>query len=80
MSPQLLLTGGVVENLPWRTAASLVVREHRHKVSVATLAVVGAVIAGGVAGPLAAVTSLDEGPVAVGMRHCVPCQRAVSFR
>lgn len=79
MSPQQLLTGGVVENLSVRTAASLVEREHRHQVHVATHAVVGAVAASGVADLLGAVTSLDEGAVAVSVRHCVPCQSAVSF-
>lgn len=79
MSHQLLLTGGIVENLSFRTPASLVKSEHRHQVCVATLAVVGAVVAGGVAGLLAAVTSLDEGLVAVSIRHHVPRQCAVSF-
>lgn len=79
MSSQLLLTGGIVETLSLRTAASLVEREHRHQVCVATLAVVGTVVAGGVAGLLAAVASLDEGHVVVSIRHCVPRQRAVSF-
>lgn len=79
MSPLLLLTGGIVESLPRRTGASLVECEHRHQVRVATLAVVVAVVAGGVTDLLATVTSLDEGRVAVSMKHRVPGQRAVSF-
>lgn len=79
MSPELLLTGGIVETVSLGAAASLVVREHEHQVCVATLAVVGTVVAGGVAGLLAAVTVLDEGHVAVSVRHRLPRQRAVSF-
>lgn len=79
MPPQLLLTGGIVENLSLRTSASVVESKHRHEVRVATVAVVATVVAGGVAGLLAAVTSLNEGCVAVRMWHLVPRQRAVSF-
>lgn len=79
MPPQLLLTGGMIEKRSLRTAASLVEREHRHQESIATRALVGAVATGCVADLLAAVTSLDEGSIAFSMRHCVPCQRAVSF-
>ncbi len=79
MSPRLLLTGGVVKNLSLRTAACLVKREHRHQVCVATLAVIGTIVASGVADLLSAVTSLDEGRIAVSIKHCVPCQGAVSF-
>ena len=79
MSPELLLTGGMVQNLSLRTAASLVEGINIHQVCVATLAVVGAIAAGGVAHRLAAVTPLDEGWVAVCMRHRAPRQRAVSF-
>lgn len=79
MSPQLLLTGGIVENMSVRTPASLIECKHRHQVCVATLAVVGAVAACGVARLLAAVASLDEGLIAVGIWHRVPCQRAVSL-
>lgn len=79
MSPELLLTGGMVQNLSLRTAASQVEGINVHQVCVAALAVVGAIAAGGVARLLAAVTSLDEGWVAVSMRHRVPRQSAVSF-
>lgn len=44
-----------------------------------TLAAVAAVAAGGVAGLLNAVASLDEGRVAAGVRHSAPRQHAVSF-
>jgi len=79
LSPQWLLTGGVVENLSFRTAASLVEGHHRHQVCVATCAVVGAAPAGGVAALLCTVSSLDEGCVAVDVSHRVPGQRAASF-
>lgn len=79
MTQKVPLTGGIVENLSFRTPASLVKCEHRHQVCVATLAVVGAVVAGGVAGLLTAVTALDEGLIAVSIRRYVPRQRAVSF-
>lgn len=74
------LTGGVVEDLSFGAHASLVEGKHRHQERVAALAVEGAVGAGGVAGFLAAVASLDEGLVAVSVRHRVPRERAVSFR
>lgn len=73
------LTGGIVEDLPLRAAASPVEGGHGHQVRVATHAVVGAVVAGGVAGLLGAVAFVDKGLVAVGMRRRVPSQRAVSF-
>lgn len=69
----------MVENWSLRTPASLVEGEHRHQIRVATLAGEGAVVAGGVADPLAAITALNEGLVAVGVRDCFPCERAVSF-
>lgn len=78
VSPVLPLTGGVVEVLSRRTGAGLVEREHRHHVRVAAPAVVGAVVAGGVACLLAAVAPLDEGHEAVGVGHRVPRQRAVA--
>lgn len=79
MSPQLLLTVGMIENWSLRTSASLVDREHRHQESVATQALEGTAAAGCVAEYLAAVTTLDEGFIAFSIRHCVPCQRAVIF-
>lgn len=79
LSSQLLLTGGMVEKRSLGTPASLVEGEHRHQIHVATLAGEGAVVAGGVADPLTAITSLDEGLVAVGVRDRFPRQRAVSF-
>lgn len=76
----LLLTGGIVENLSLRTATSLVEREYRHQICVATLALVGTAVAGSVAaGLISAVTSFDKGLVAVSIRHSVPRQRAVSL-
>lgn len=77
--PKCRLTGGIVENPSFRTAASLVKCKHRHQVRVATLAVVGAFVCGGVAGFLIAITSLDESLIAVSMKHQVPRQCAVSF-
>lgn len=74
-----LLTGGVVEDGAVRAAAGLVVGKHRHQVGEAALAGVGAVVVGAVAGRLMAVPSLDEGGVAVSVRHRVPPQGAVSF-
>lgn len=73
MPSLLLLTGGVVENLSLRTPAGAVERLHRHQVCVATPAVIGAVVAGGVAGLHTAAICRDEGRVAVGVRHRVPC-------
>lgn len=69
----------MVENLSLRAAAGFVEGKHRHQVCVATLAVEGAVVAGGVAYLLTAVTSLNVGCVSVSMRHRVPGQCAVSF-
>lgn len=69
----------MVENWSVGTPASLVEGERRHQIRVATLAGEGAVVAGGVADPLAAIASLNEGLVAVGVRDRFPCQRAVSF-
>lgn len=75
----LLLTCSVVENRPLGTAASQVVRQHRHQVGVATLALICAVVAGGVAGCLTAITFFDKGLIAVCVRYRVPRQRAVSY-
>lgn len=69
----------MVEDLSLRAAAGLIEGEHRHQVGVATLAVEGAVVAGGVTCLLTAVTSLNVGCVLISMRHRVPGQRAVSF-
>lgn len=75
----LLRTGGVVEDLSFRTPAGLVERKHRHHIRVATLALVGTVVAGGVAARLVnTVCSFDEGFVAVSIRHRVPCKHTVS--
>jgi len=74
----VLLTGGVVENRPLGTAANVVERKHRHQVRVAALAVVGAVVAGGVEGLVGAGAARDEDPVAVGVKRRIPGQRAVS--
>lgn len=79
MSPLLRLTCGVVENWSFRTAAGFVECEHRHQVREATLALVAAVVAAGVAGLLTAIGPLDVGHVAVSVRHRGPRQRAVSF-
>lgn len=79
MTQKVPLTSCVVENLSVTTPACLVKCEHRHQVRVATLAVIGAVVAGCVAGLLAAVTSLDKGFIAISIWHLVPRQRAVSF-
>lgn len=69
----------MVKNFSFRTATSLVVREHGHQVGVATLAVVCAVVYGGVAALLTTITSLNEGLVAVGVKNRFPFKGAVPF-
>lgn len=78
-SPVPALTCGIVDNLSMRAAPSFIERQHRHQVRVATQALVGAVVAGGVAVFLATITCLNEGFIFVCIRYSVPRQSAVSI-